>query len=544
MLALPTLYARFSSFIALKSRRMAEDDDDRNLFDDLRDASMGVAPRERATPSKSGEGSRAAIATPSSTGASPASARPRIEDTASSPGEETASHSRVSKTNTELLRRAREAEAKAAELERRIAETERLMSSSPSSRPAPSSDRSPASSSRASAPTAESSRKSSGASSAAAYSRTPPHSSSELHSGDSVSRSDLSKASRPPPYASGVAGKVSDSRVSSSIETVTTSELAELRERLRMAELADLESRRKSSMVSESSAKRARDIAAAEAERVSAAARAAAIERERAAVDALRAEYASLSSTSKLTVAERTRVKAEYNERMKGVDLCFLMDCTGSMGGWINQCKAKISSIMEEARRLNGDTIVRLAFVGYRDFDCAATGNQHEKAEFTPYDRMHELQAALQGIQATGGGDTCEDVEGGLQLVEALQWKSSTKLIIHFGDAPPHGKDFHPVGVAMSDDRPSDSSDLIKEILRKLCQRNIDYYFVELNSSTSRTIEIFRSVYAASGDGNIAGTGEFRTWKLSDASADFLPTVINSISLSISARRGGARSAA
>ena len=539
---------------------MAEDDDDSNLFDDLRDASMGVAPRERATPSKSGEGSRTIAAAATSSAGSTAGS-PRREDVSaatSSTAEETTSRSRVSKTNTELLRRARDAEAKAAELERRIAETERLMASSPSSRTAPSSDRAAASPTRIGAAAAESTLKTPGAPSAAASSRTSPHGVSELYPRDSathvpISRPDSSKAARPPPYASDVLGKGSDSRGSSSIETVTTSELAELREKLRIAELADRESRRKSSMVSESSAKRARDIAIAEAEkkrlqaeaeRVSAAARAAAIERERAAVDALRAEYASLSSTSKLTVAERTRVKTEYNERMKGVDLCFLMDCTGSMGGWISQCKAKISSIMEEARRLNGDTIVRLAFVGYRDFDCAAAGNQHEKADFTPYDRMHELQAALQGIQATGGGDACEDVEGGLQLVEALQWRSSTKLIIHFGDAPPHGKDFHPVGVAMSDDRPSDSSDLIKEILRKLCQRNIDYYFVELNSSTSRTIEIFRNVYAASGDGNIAGTGEFRTWKLSDASADFLPTVINSISLSISARRGGARSAA
>jgi hypothetical protein len=38
-------------------------------------------------------------------------------------------------------------------------------------------------------------------------------------------------------------------------------------------------------------------------------------------------------------------VQAGRSEQQVSVDVCFVMDCTGSMGSWIDACKRKVLSV-------------------------------------------------------------------------------------------------------------------------------------------------------------------------------------------------------
>ena len=109
------------------------------------------------------------------------------------------------------------------------------------------------------------------------------------------------------------------------------------------------------------------------------------------------------------------------------------------------------------------------------------------------------FKAFLGGVSATGGGDTCEDVHGGLEAALNLSWSSKSRCLIHIADAPAHGSRFH----NGCGDRYKDSGDprglQIEDLLGKVKRMGIDYTFGKINSSTDRMVDEFRKVGGSEG---------------------------------------------
>jgi len=49
------------------------------------------------------------------------------------------------------------------------------------------------------------------------------------------------------------------------------------------------------------------------------------------------------------------------------LELCLLLDCTGSMGSWIQRSKDTLKQIIEQVKKENEALTVRVCFIGYRD---------------------------------------------------------------------------------------------------------------------------------------------------------------------------------
>lgn len=92
----------------------------------------------------------------------------------------------------------------------------------------------------------------------------------------------------------------------------------------------------------------------------------------------------------------------------KTLDLCLLMDCTGSMASWIERSKNTLKEIIDNVKNDNPDLDVRVCFVGYRDIQ---DGNRFSIHEFT--DDLDKVKKFISSVTANGGGDTPEDVQGG-----------------------------------------------------------------------------------------------------------------------------------
>ena len=127
------------------------------------------------------------------------------------------------------------------------------------------------------------------------------------------------------------------------------------------------------------------------------------------------------------------------------------------------------------------------------------------------------------------GFDFPEDVVGGLNDVLKLKWLCSTRLIIHIGDAPCHGKQYHNL---QADDYPNgDPSGVSPEsLMKKIAQKRIHYFFVEIGKYTEKMVEIFKRVYL-----DLQSEYSFEVVKLGDNTAKFMPTVVESIKESIRA---------
>ena len=101
----------------------------------------------------------------------------------------------------------------------------------------------------------------------------------------------------------------------------------------------------------------------------------------------------------------RTMIK--YVRDAEAVDLAFLLDCTGSMGAYIEEAKKSIKEIVRKVRKTNENLKLRVALVGYRDL---CDSNHFEVLDFTTsFDRFENFVSQL---VATGGGDGPEDIAG------------------------------------------------------------------------------------------------------------------------------------
>eukprot|EP01127_Copromyxa_protea_P012712 TRINITY_DN3334_c0_g4_i1.p1 TRINITY_DN3334_c0_g4~~TRINITY_DN3334_c0_g4_i1.p1 ORF type:complete len:2536 (-),score=396.53 TRINITY_DN3334_c0_g4_i1:97-7002(-) len=169
------------------------------------------------------------------------------------------------------------------------------------------------------------------------------------------------------------------------------------------------------------------------------------------------------------------------------VDLCFCIDCTGSMSPYLLSVKQLVKGIATELigeikkHYPSLDLSVRYAFVPYRDFGDAAT----KKLDFTNF--LETFVSAVEEQHAGGGGDEPEDVLGALEEVASLSWESSARYLIWIGDAPGHGSECH--GSELADDHPHPKSS-IRDITRSLVGKKINMMFCRIKESVTKKMEL------------------------------------------------------
>ena len=119
------------------------------------------------------------------------------------------------------------------------------------------------------------------------------------------------------------------------------------------------------------------------------------------------------------------------------VEVAFVLDTTGSMGGLIEGAKRKIWSIATAIVDSNPDAEVRMGLVAYRDI-----GDDYVTRKIELTTDIQDLYASLLELKARGGGDWPESVNEALDVaVNKLQWTTggdTRRIVFLVGDAPPH----------------------------------------------------------------------------------------------------------
>ena len=172
----------------------------------------------------------------------------------------------------------------------------------------------------------------------------------------------------------------------------------------------------------------------------------------------------------------------------KLLDLAFAMDCTGSMGSYINSARDNIRKIVEQIVA-SEKSDVRLALVEYRD---------HPPQDRTFVTRAHDftrsaktMKGWLDNCSADGGGDTPEAVADALHDILKLSWRDeATKICVCISDAPPHGLGIGSDG--FPDGCPAGIDPI--EVTHQLAQKGITIYMVGCEPSICQYKEFFMAV--------------------------------------------------
>src|SRR5262245_37007827 len=122
-----------------------------------------------------------------------------------------------------------------------------------------------------------------------------------------------------------------------------------------------------------------------------------------------------LSASAMLSLWQPLFAKTVPTPQSKShIEVCFVVDTTGSMGGLIEGAKQKIWSIANEMISAQPTPELKLGLIGYRD-----RGDDYVVKSFNLTDDIDAIYAHLREFQAGGGGDSPESVNGRLQIGRA-----------------------------------------------------------------------------------------------------------------------------
>eukprot|EP00761_Pharyngomonas_kirbyi_P010850 gb/GECH01010873.1/.p1 GENE.gb/GECH01010873.1/~~gb/GECH01010873.1/.p1 ORF type:complete len:759 (+),score=129.85 gb/GECH01010873.1/:1-2277(+) len=193
---------------------------------------------------------------------------------------------------------------------------------------------------------------------------------------------------------------------------------------------------------------------------------------------------------------EKHRAMMESSSKIS-MDICFAMDCTGSMGLWIEAGKEKITKLVQSIESMIKDrfsdyeTNIRVSFVGYRDHNDT---NRIQKMPFT--EDTDGVCRFVGTMDATGGGDAPEDITGAYQEALELPWEAEHRFLVHIADAPCHGTKYHDLGRSCDNNADGCPENLKPEDqLEVMKSKNINLLFTKITEHTDKMIDVFSKVY-------------------------------------------------
>lgn len=116
------------------------------------------------------------------------------------------------------------------------------------------------------------------------------------------------------------------------------------------------------------------------------------------------------------------------------LDLCFMIDTTGSMGDELGYLQAEVGDVISRVQTELPNADIRLGLVFYRDF-----GDEYVVKSFDFTSDISAQQTVLKKQRAAGGGDYPEAVHEALAETLGLSWREDArKILVPVLDAPPH----------------------------------------------------------------------------------------------------------
>ena len=144
-----------------------------------------------------------------------------------------------------------------------------------------------------------------------------------------------------------------------------------------------------------------------------------------------------LSSLAQAHVTKTSLSKSKPDTR-DTLEIVFVLDTTGSMGGLIDGAKQRIWGIINEVMQKPSKPRVRVGLVAYRD-----NGDEYVTKLLPITEDLDKVYTTLMDYRADGGGDEPENVRKALaEGVRSAGWAPAktnlAQIVFLVGDAPPH----------------------------------------------------------------------------------------------------------
>jgi len=135
---------------------------------------------------------------------------------------------------------------------------------------------------------------------------------------------------------------------------------------------------------------------------------------------------------------EPTIAPVQLSSNGAAMEMVFVLDTTGSMGGLLTGAKERIWGIINEVMQTSSLSSVKVGLVAYRD-----RGDQYVTQVLPLTEDLDKVYSTLMNYEAAGGGDEPENVRRALaEGVSRAGWSQPSpghaQILFLVGDAPPH----------------------------------------------------------------------------------------------------------
>lgn len=137
-------------------------------------------------------------------------------------------------------------------------------------------------------------------------------------------------------------------------------------------------------------------------------------------------------------ITNRFKKRTAMTDKLNHVDICFVVDTTGSMGTFIGAAEKHLLDMMQALSADNGIDL-QVGLVEFRDHPPQDTSFVTRSYPLTA--DLRQVQKVVSGLRADGGGDAPEAVYDGVyEAVTLMDWRThSCRFVLLVGDSPPHG---------------------------------------------------------------------------------------------------------
>lgn len=197
------------------------------------------------------------------------------------------------------------------------------------------------------------------------------------------------------------------------------------------------------------------------------------------------------------TEAKLNKIKKDATDTINQsrLDLLFIMDITNSMDNYLNQAKSGILDMIKKIQEQCPGIEINLGFIGYKDFNDLDFGEEYINLEFTT--DYEKIKSNIEFVKACGGGDTPEDLCGGLEMGKNKGWAGKSRFAILVTDSPCHGEKYHDLKGEHKDNFPNGDRENrnIEDYIIFFAQNNISLYCLKINNTTDKMFKIFNDIY-------------------------------------------------
>ena len=178
------------------------------------------------------------------------------------------------------------------------------------------------------------------------------------------------------------------------------------------------------------------------------------------------------------------------------IDVCYLVDTTGSMSGTINKVKQYCVQISDILNSEMPENEFRFGAVFYADpIDAPSDYNRYIQLT----SQINDFKDYVDTIQLLDGGDEPEDWAGGYELCTKMNWENGIRIVIHIADAPAHsilynnggdGNDYSYQGTRLDN------------LIKQCAKMNLNIVAFKIGSSPDLSFSRIKNIYNENGKTN------------------------------------------